>query len=226
MPSGQARRSGATRNRAASHYLLGVPLVVIAVVVGAVAALVSGRLVSPTAGPRRHIGPWHIGRWHIGPWHIGPWRLAPPSVPCSGPDRIDAVLLWAGAVLSLLGHWVTSGPASAVTAAAGYGLLGGYAWRRRALPGMLLVAVGLVSNVTVIALDGGMPVEGLGPGASSGLHHALTRADHLASLADVISIPALGAIVSPGDVVLSVGAVLTAYCWVGSRRRRVGGTAG
>ena len=190
-----------------------MPLVAIAVVAGAVLALLSERrTTAPTAGSDRH------------PETARPQRTRSTHFPV---DRIDIALLSGGTVLSPIGLWVTSGLVSAVTTAVGYTLLAVYAWRQRTHPGMALVSVGLLANLAVIAVDGGMPVEGLAPGLSSGLHHGLTRADHLGALADVITLPALGLTASPGDLVLSLGAAIAAFDWVsGHRRQRVGGPTG
>ena len=89
---------------------------------------------------------------------------------------------------------------------AGYLLLICFALRNAAVTGMVLVAFGLLANVSVIALDGGMPVRGVPAGASDGpRHHGLRPGDRLTGLADVIHLPALGETVSAGDLVLSLG---------------------
>ena len=182
-----------------------MPLVVIAVLAGAVLALACGR--RPAAAPS------------------SPSRQRPGDdrrdIPASSPlprrssDRIDTALLAGGAVLSPIGLWVTAGTASAVAAVAGYALLAGYSWRHRTHPGMTMVLAGLVSNLTVITVNAGMPVRGLSPGISTGLHHGMTAADRLTGLADVISLPVLGMTVSPGDLVLSLGGAIAAFFWLG-----------
>lgn len=75
------------------------------------------------------------------------------------------------------------------------------------VPGMGLLAVGLGLNALVVAVNGGMPVHGGDP-ALSGKHHVETSADRLTFLDDRFAIPALGEVVSVGDVVLAVGLVV------------------
>jgi hypothetical protein len=83
----------------------------------------------------------------------------------------------------------------------------------RHLPGVALVALGLVLNAVVIAANGAMPVD---PGAMRALglgelevppgkHTLLTEATHLPWLADVVPLPPLRSIISVGDIVLAVG---------------------
>ncbi len=141
------------------------------------------------------------------------------------PDRMDVALLAAGALLSAVGTWVAAGDPGVAVAAAGYALLAGFAGRHREHPGMVLIAAGLVANLVVMAADGGMPVRGLAPGVSNGLHHSLTSADHLPALSDVIAVPALGLTVSPGDLVLSLGGAMAAFGWLVDPRRRPVGRA-
>lgn len=88
----------------------------------------------------------------------------------------------------------------------GYLALIGFAARNLRLVGMVLVVVGLVANLTVIALDGGMPVRGVPAGAAYGpRHHGEGSGDRLVALADVVSIAPLGETVSAGDLVLALG---------------------
>ena len=54
---------------------------------------------------------------------------------------------------------------------AGYLLLVGFALRNAGLTGMVLVAFGLLANLAVIVVDGGMPVRGLPAGAADGPRH-------------------------------------------------------
>src|SRR5436190_24150713 len=67
-------------------------------------------------------------------------------------------LLLAGAACELAARWV-AGAAGAGIIRAGYVLIICFALRNAALTGMVLVAVGLVANLTVIAVNGGMPVR-------------------------------------------------------------------
>ncbi len=81
------------------------------------------------------------------------------------------------------------------------------------LPGMLLISAGLALNATVIAANGGMPVDpaaidalGLeGTRIPVGKHTLMTDATVLPWLGDIWAIPVLRSIVSIGDVVLALG---------------------
>ncbi|HEV2951450.1 MAG TPA: DUF5317 domain-containing protein, partial [Actinomycetota bacterium] len=98
-----------------------------------------------------------------------------------------------------------------------YGLLVAFAWVNRRLPALWLVMGGLVLNITVIAVNGGMPVsasalETAGAraedllGADTAKHHLMGPGDSLRPLADVIGIPPpIGAVISIGDVLLYSG---------------------
>jgi hypothetical protein len=114
-------------------------------------------------------------------------------------------LLLAGAGCEFAARW-GSGALEAAILIAGYVLLIAFASRNVATAGMVLVAVGLVANLTVICLNGGMPVRGL-PATSSyeWRHHGERSSDRLTGLADVVRVPALGETVSAGDIVLCVG---------------------
>ena len=82
--------------------------------------------------------------------------------------------------------------------------------------GMLLVAAGIALNLLPIATDGGMPVsrhaaaqlvssQRLEHTRLSGKHHFARPHDSFLALSDIVPVPALRTIVSPGDIVLSVG---------------------
>jgi Family of unknown function (DUF5317) len=135
-------------------------------------------------------------------------------------------LLVAGAGCELAGsRWGAGWPGTAIVVA-GYVLLLGFAVRNAALTGMVLVAMGLAANLTVIALDGGMPVRGLAPGAYGGRHHAERPGDHLTGLADVVPITPIGETVSAGDLVLALGvATVLVGALRPSRRRGPAGPA-
>ena len=98
-----------------------------------------------------------------------------------------------------------------------YGMLLAFAWMNRRLPALWLVMAGLVLNILVIGVNGGMPVnasalqtagagaEGL-LGAGTAKHHLMGPGDSLTGLGDVIGIPApVGAVISIGDVILYGG---------------------
>ncbi len=109
-----------------------------------------------------------------------------------------------------------------------YGLLVAFAWVNRRLPASWLVMAGLVLNILVIGVNGGMPVsasalqtagasaEGL-LGAGTAKHHLMGPGDSLTPLGDVIGIPApIGAVISIGDVLLYAGvAVLVVMIMLG-----------
>ena len=120
--------------------------------------------------------------------------------------RLRAVgLLLAGAGCEILTRWV-GGVTGAVILIVGYVLLLGFAWRNVATTGMVLVAVGLLANLTVITVNRGMPVRGVPPGLTYGWrHHGERPGDHLTGLADVVPVTPLGETVSAGDIVLSLG---------------------
>ena len=98
-----------------------------------------------------------------------------------------------------------------------YGLLIAFAWVNRRLPALWLVMAGLILNLLVIGVNGGMPVsagaletagaraEGL-LGAGTAKHHLMGPGDTLTPLGDVIGIPPpIGAVISIGDVLLYAG---------------------
>ncbi|MFP4310585.1 MAG: DUF5317 domain-containing protein [Nitriliruptoraceae bacterium] len=129
-------------------------------------------------------------------------------------------LLFAGVALQL-----------ALDVAAGRGLLPAAGWSgwallvlsqllvvtflvtNRALPGVWIVAAGLLLNVVVIAANRAMPVDpaaiaALGIGdveVPAGKHTLLSEETRLPWLADVIPVPWLRSILSVGDLVIAVG---------------------
>jgi Family of unknown function (DUF5317) len=107
----------------------------------------------------------------------------------------------------------------------GYVLLLAFALRNIRLTGMLMIAFGLLSNLVVIAVDGGMPVRGVPPGISLGApHHGQEPRDRLTGLADELRIGSLGETVSAGDLVLAVGAGAVAFSVIRPTRRRAPAT--
>ena len=100
-----------------------------------------------------------------------------------------------------------------------YALLLLFTWANRLLPAIWLVMAGLVLNILVIGVNGGMPVsasaletagsraEGLGAGTAK--HHLMGPDDKLTPLGDVIGIPPpVGAVISIGDVLLYAGVAI------------------
>jgi hypothetical protein len=103
----------------------------------------------------------------------------------------------------------------------------------RVLPGMTAMAVGLFLNVVVIAANGAMPVsqaavESAGlteaPTELSLKHEVLGPDTALPWLADVIPLPTLKEVLSPGDLVLMAGIAALIYermtTGAGASRRR------
>ena len=102
-----------------------------------------------------------------------------------------------------------------------YVLLIAFALVNVRMPGMLLVVIGLAGNLTVIAVNGGMPASAqalIDSGQQDVLaylrdqgadkHHLLTDEDQLTFLADVIAIPQpIGQAASVGDVFVYVGLI-------------------
>jgi hypothetical protein len=90
----------------------------------------------------------------------------------------------------------------------------------RALPGLLIAAVGLLMNLVVIGANGAMPVSGDAVRAAGGdereiaeaglKHEVLDDDTRLGFLGDIIPLPGLG-IWSVGDLVLAAGLALLAY---------------
>lgn len=87
--------------------------------------------------------------------------------------------------------------------------------RNRRLPGIWLVALGLLLNMAVMAANRAMPVDpdamaaiGMaGAEVPLGKHTLLTGDTLLPWLADIIPVPWLGSIVSVGDLVLAIGLI-------------------
>lgn len=90
----------------------------------------------------------------------------------------------------------------------------------RSLPGLLIAAVGLLMNLTVITANGAMPVSADAVRAAGGdeleisegalKHEVLDDDTRLRWLGDIIPVPAIG-IWSAGDLVLAAGLALLAY---------------
>jgi hypothetical protein len=110
--------------------------------------------------------------------------------------------------------------ASSVVLVSSYGLLLAFAWVNHRLPALWLVMAGLVLNILVIGVNGGMPVsanaletagaraEGL-LGTGTAKHHLMGPGDSLTALGDVIGIPPpVGVVISIGDVLLYAGVAI------------------
>lgn len=127
---------------------------------------------------------------------------------------------WVALALAAAGAaCLVAGSTRLPVALSGYVMLLGAAvleWKRA---GMVLVAAGLLANLVVIAVNRGMPVKGLPPGAAAGrLHHGLAASDRLVGLSDVIRLPLLSVTASPGDLVLALGVAVVMFGWLQPRR--------
>jgi hypothetical protein len=130
----------------------------------------------------------------------GSWRHA------AGAPVKHLPLLLAGVGCEAAAAWWGSGWAGFGLVVAGFALLLGFAAGNLALTGMVLVMVGLLSNLIVIVVNQGMPVRGVPAAAAYGpRHHGLRPGDHLTGLADVVHVAWLGQTISAGDIVLAVG---------------------
>lgn len=149
---------------------------------------------------------------------IGPW----------GRPALRAIwLLPAGAACELAANLWGRGGLGLGLVTAGYVALITWSAANLRFPGMLLVAVGLLSNLVVITVDGGMPVRGAPPGVALGArHHGESPSDRLTGLADVVHIAPLGQTVSAGDLVLALGAATAAFSLGRPARRRLQAPSG
>lgn len=155
-------------------------------------------------------------------------------------------LLFAGVALQVIvGAWpwsaATGGAAATLLLVASQGLVLTWVWRNRRWPGTGLIAIGLILNAAVIAVNGAMPVDpeavaraggGLvrvGPGK----HMPMAEGTRLALLADRWPLPPLRTVISVGDAVLAAGLVPLVHALMayrppaerrGGRRGEVGAT--
>jgi hypothetical protein len=128
-------------------------------------------------------------------------------------------LLGAGAVCEGVADRWLEGDAGLGLVVAGYVLMLGFALLNLPHPGSVLVAAGLLANLLVVAVNGGMPVRGVTPGAQlAGHHHGETPGDHLTGLADVMYVAPLGETLSAGDVLVASGVGIVVGFAVGGRR--------
>jgi hypothetical protein len=150
-----------------------------------------------------------LERIHIHWWGIAFVALALQAFPISGASANRAGLA-AGSLV------------------ASYVLLLAVISVNRHVPGALLMAAGLLMNLGVVALNGGMPVsvDAIRASGAQGAmviedgakHHLMSDADVLRPLADVIPVPQpFGAVLSIGDVLLYGG--LAWWCFAVTRGR-------
>lgn len=125
-------------------------------------------------------------------------------------------------------QWLSGRWALLVLVASNLAMLVFIALNRR-LPGLLLADVGLALNLTVILLNGAMPVSapaaataGIGgtPGASGLKHELMSSSTALPWLGDVLPVPGVGEVYSVGDLVLAAGIARLAYARTVARSRR------
>jgi hypothetical protein len=98
-------------------------------------------------------------------------------------------------------------------------LVVGFVASNRRLPGMWLIACGLVANAVVIAANNAMPVDpaairaiGLeGAEVPPGKHTLMTGSTRLPWLADIVPVPPLRSIISVGDVAIAAGLLPLAH---------------
>jgi hypothetical protein len=133
---------------------------------------------------------------------------------------VRGAILVAGVVLLAISRW-TPGSAGLALMVSGYALLVAFVipyGRNAHRPGLVLAGLGLLANAIVITADGGMPVSGLAPGvAAAGHHHGLSTRDHLTGLSDDIRLSPLSETVSPGDLLISLGAAVAVFGWLEPR---------
>lgn len=90
-------------------------------------------------------------------------------------------------------------------------LVGAVAIANRGLPGVWLIALGSLLNALVVALNGAMPVDAAAAalvgsaGAHDAAHVVLGPETRLALLADVVPVPLVRSVYSPGDFLSAAG---------------------
>jgi Family of unknown function (DUF5317) len=108
-----------------------------------------------------------------------------------------------------------------------YGFAAWFLIANRRLPGMLLVALGTGLNLLAISVNGGVMPASAAAVRIAGIHTAGGFANsaplahsHLAFLGDVIPVPGpppIGNVLSVGDLIIFIGALLVLHCVCGSR---------
>ena len=140
-------------------------------------------------------------------------------------------LLGVGAVVNL-GAYLLDGTAATLALAASLVLLLGFVGVNPHVTGVAVIGAGLLLNLVAVVLNDGMPVRGgalvaagvveeaeLATTTFSGPRHLETSADTLAVLGDVLPVPALGEVMSFGDLIIVFGAA-DAVRELARRRRR------
>jgi hypothetical protein len=118
-----------------------------------------------------------------------------------------------------------------VMLALSYGLLVVFLLSNRWIPGARVMSIGLVLNLAVVMVNGGMPVRaeaieraGGDPyvlsQAEAAKHHLMTEDDMLWQLGDIVPVPApVGDVLSIGDVLLYGGMIFSIVQIMRGRRR-------
>jgi uncharacterized protein DUF5317 len=158
------------------------------------------------------------------------------SIATLGRARLRFVpLVFAGLVLQMVALFGSRPLAVSLTLAASAAVLA-FAAANLRITGMVLIAVGAAMNLAVVLANGGMPVsrDALGragledpfiSGRSPVVHRPAGDDTRLRFLGDVIPLPPVTHVFSPGDVVLWAGLLLVVQDLTVSRgRRRLGAT--
>jgi hypothetical protein len=118
-----------------------------------------------------------------------------------------------------------------VVLAVSYGLLVVFLLSNRWVPGARLMSLGLVLNLAVVMVNGGMPVQAEAIERAGGdpfvlsqseaaKHHLMTEDDMLWQLGDIVAVPApVGDVFSIGDLLLYSGMVYSVVQIMRGRRR-------
>lgn len=111
-------------------------------------------------------------------------------------------------------EWLDGAPGTAVIVVSN-ALVVVFLLINRAMPGVILIGLGLAMNVTVIVANGAMPVSASAsrsagiepppPGVADVEHELLDDDTKVPWLADVLAIPGTREVFSVGDVVLALG---------------------
>ncbi len=106
-----------------------------------------------------------------------------------------------------------------------YALAGVFVVANRRLRGLLLIGLGGLANLVAIAANGGVMPMSEAAGRTAGMtaedgfaNSAVLEHPVLAPLGDVFAVP--GAVFSPGDVAILLGAAVLVHTACGSRLRR------
>ncbi|MEO8632372.1 MAG: MFS transporter [Chloroflexota bacterium] len=127
-------------------------------------------------------------------------------------------LLAIGAGLRIVGYLVPASPL--VVYFVGLLCIAVVAARNWRLPGAALISVGTFSNVVVVALNGGMPVDMTVAAAigalppENGLHIALGPGATFPFLADIIPVGIARSMYSVGDFLIAFGGFLIPFLWL------------